>query len=102
MESGHIKSFLDGGSFVPYFNGDRILLARSQGKAWHWHKVYSSPTSRGFVKNKSCQTNLIFLRVSERGEAGDVIHLDCSKAFDTVSYGVPTSKVGEYGRGEML
>ena len=56
-----VKPFLDAGSFVPYFNGDRILLAGSKGKAWHWHKVYSSPTSRGFVKNKSCQTNLIFL-----------------------------------------
>ncbi|XP_009635140.2 mediator of RNA polymerase II transcription subunit 27, partial [Egretta garzetta] len=41
-------------------------------------------------------------QVSERGEAGDVIHLDCSEAFDAVSYGIPRSKVGEYGRGDML
>lgn len=41
-------------------------------------------------------------RVLERGEAGAVIRPGCSKAFDAVSYGVPRSKVGECGRGEML
>lgn len=69
-----VKS-LDYGSFVPYFKGDRIFLARSKGKAWHWHEGCSSPTSCGFVKDKSCQTNLIFLWQGSRSVRGEELLL---------------------------
>lgn len=44
-------------------------------KARHWHKVYSSPTSHGFVKNKSCQTNLIFLWRGSRSQRGEKLEM---------------------------
>ncbi|CAM5157187.1 unnamed protein product [Eretmochelys imbricata] len=55
----------------------------------------------GFVKNKSCQTNLIafFDRVTslvDRGEAVDVVYLDFSKAFGTVSHNLLINKLGKY------
>lgn len=42
------------------------LLTRSKAR----HKVHSSPTSCGFVKHKSCQTNLIFLCQGSRSQRG--------------------------------
>lgn len=95
-----VKS-LGWGSFVPYFKGDRILLTRSKGKAWHWHEGCSSPTSCGFVKDKSCQTNLIFQWKGSRSLRGKELQLDCSQDFDSLM-GCSRSKVGEYGWGEML
>lgn len=88
-----VKS-LDWGSFVPYFKGDRILLTRSKGKAWHWHEGCSSPTSCGFVKDKSCQTNLIFQWKGSRSLRGKELQLDCSQDFDSHSWGVPGARWG--------
>uniref|UniRef100_A0A8C3I187 Reverse transcriptase domain-containing protein n=1 Tax=Chrysemys picta bellii TaxID=8478 RepID=A0A8C3I187_CHRPI len=58
-------------------------------------------SQHGFVKNKSCQTNLIafFDRITslvDKGEAVDVVYLDFSKAFDTVSYDILINKLGKY------
>ncbi|CAM5092187.1 unnamed protein product [Eretmochelys imbricata] len=55
-------------------------------------------SQHGFVKNKSCQTNLIgfFDRVTSllhRGEAVDVVYLDFSKAFDTILHDLLINKL---------
>ena len=66
-------------------------------------KVISS--QHGFTKGKSCLTNLIALydgmtgRVDE-GRAVDVVYLDVSKAFDTVSYNILLEKLRKCGLDE--
>ena len=49
------------------------------------------PTQHGFMKKRSCLTNLleyleIITRIIDEGENADVIYLDFSKAFDKVSH----------------
>ncbi|GAB0179960.1 mitochondrial enolase superfamily member 1 [Grus japonensis] len=51
------------------------------------------PSQHGFMKGRSCLTNLIssydkVTRLVDEGKAVDVVYLDVSKAFDTVSHGI--------------
>ncbi|GAB0177640.1 mitochondrial enolase superfamily member 1 [Grus japonensis] len=59
----------------------------------------------GFTKGKSCLTNLIAFYDGmtswvDEGRAVDVVYLNFSKAFDTVSYNILTGKLRKCGLDE--
>uniref|UniRef100_A0A8C3K8C5 Reverse transcriptase domain-containing protein n=1 Tax=Calidris pygmaea TaxID=425635 RepID=A0A8C3K8C5_9CHAR len=63
------------------------------------------PSQHGFMKGRSCLTNLIsfydkMTQLLDEGKAVDIIYLDFQKAFDTVPHRILVEKLASHGLDE--
>ncbi|GAB0178520.1 mitochondrial enolase superfamily member 1 [Grus japonensis] len=78
---------------------EQIILSAT---TWHVHdNQVIRPSQHGFMKGRSCSTNLIAFydkvtRLVDEGKAVDVVYLDFSKAFDTVSHSIPLERLAAH------